>query len=198
MAITDKDFQISSGRAYMIPVKSEDDIPADLSTVAVEENLIAHITGGGTLTYSPTVKEFKDDLGDVKKKVITEEKSTFKTKFITWVGATIAKLCQVADSTSAGGTEEIGIGGLDNFKDQDYLLYFVSDGTVANAMNFIMIGRSINDLSLALKIDDAAAPEMEFESTQKITDSKGKKRLVIMKRTDNSYAAPTLQKENND
>lgn len=164
MGIKATDYNVCSGKAYCVEYNESTGIPEDLSTLAVAENLLAHIKGGATLSYKPEFYEDHDDLEEVSIMFPTKEEVIFKTKFITWNGDVLEKLCQTAvvGSDETTGEEIIDIGGTGNFKDKRYILFFVGEGAAANGLKILMKGYNKAGFDISFSKDNATQPEMEF------------------------------------
>lgn len=164
MSITNKDYNVCSGKLYCIELPESGVVPEDLTAIATEENRLAHIKGGGTLTYSSEFYEDKDDLEEVSIKFPTKVDVTFKTKFITWNGALIEKLCQTAtvDSATTPGVEDISLGGPGDFKDKRYIILFIGEGASSQGIKVLMVGYNKSGFDISFVKETATQPEMEF------------------------------------
>ena len=110
---------LGSGSIYAVDYTGT--VP-ELDTICVEANRLFYVSGGATLEYTPTFYTGSDDLGVVKKSVMTEEEAVLKSGAATVNAATLNKLCDTGRVTESDGgkTRTIKIGGIKNATNQSY------------------------------------------------------------------------------
>ena len=104
---------LGSGKLYV--TEYSDSIPAD-AVIEAAGNLLGYIQGGATLSYKPTFYLAEDDLGLVKKQILTKEEVSLKSGIMTWNGDTLKRLLSTARVTENGVTNKrlVKIGGDDD------------------------------------------------------------------------------------
>ncbi len=80
---------LGSGKLYINEYSGA--IPAD-NIIEAAGNLLGFIQGGATLSYKPTFYIAEDDLGLVKKQILTKEEVSLKSGIMTWNGDTLKRL----------------------------------------------------------------------------------------------------------
>ena len=113
---------LGSGKLYVAEY-SGTTLPTT-TTLCVESNLLGHIKGGATLTYTEETYEEKDDLGLVNKIITTSETATLKCGLITWNGNAPKKLIDRCTVTEASGKRTAKIGGAGNKQNKKYAVCF--------------------------------------------------------------------------
>ena len=111
MKRTKKTITLGSGKLYIVEFVGQ--IPSN-EEIEKEENLIGYIQGGAELEYKPEFYTAEDDLGKVKKTIITKEEAKMKSGVMTWNGETLRKLSATGRVTEANGVRTVKIGGIDN------------------------------------------------------------------------------------
>lgn len=144
-------------------------IPAD-GTIEVEANLLGLISGGATLEYKPSFYEAEDDLGLVKKKILTKEEVTMKSGVMTWCGRTLAKLCSTARTTETGTKRTIKIGGISNQDGKLYVLRFIHEDDLDGDIRVTIVGSNEGGFSLAFAKDKETVIDAEFKAAPSDTE----------------------------
>ena len=166
---------LGSGKLYVADYTGST-IPED-SVIETETNLLGYIQGGATLTYEPTFYDCSDDLGFIKKKILTEEKVTLKSGIMTWNGKTLDKLCATARVTEGSGIRTVKIGGLENYDGKSYVVHFVYNDNVDGDVRVTIVGSNEAGFELAFAKDAETVIDAEFTALP--CDDEGT--LVILK-----------------
>ncbi|MGE4213604.1 MAG: hypothetical protein AB7E42_02345 [Anaerotignaceae bacterium] len=175
---------LGSGKIYI--TEYADTIPAD-ATIEVEGNLLGLIQGGATISYKPTFKEVKDDLGLVSKKFITDEEAILKSGVMTWNGDTLKKLCSTATVTedTATHTRTVKIGGIGNYDGKKYVIHFVHKDAVDGDIRVTIVGSNEAGFSLDFAKESTSVINAEFKAQP--LDGEGT--LIIYKEEDSTITA---------
>lgn len=155
---------LGSGKLYVAEYSATTGIPAD-ATLEVEANLLGYIQGGATLTYTPTFYTAEDDLGYVKKKMLTEEEASLKSGVMTWNGNTLAKLCSTATviEDSSKKTRTVKIGGIGNYDGKSYVIRFVHEDSEGD-IRITIVGTNEAGFELAFAKDQETVIDAEFKA----------------------------------
>lgn len=162
---------LGSGMLY-ISEFAEGAIPED-ATLEAEANLLGLISNGATLEYKPEFYEATDDLGLVKKAILTKEEVTLKSGIMTWNGKTLTKLCSTARITEAAGKRTVKIGGISNQDGKQYVLRFVHKDPVDGDIRVTIVGNNQAGFALAFIKDKETVIDAEFKAMP--LDSEGTK-----------------------
>lgn len=154
---------LGSGKLYSTAYSSSTGIPTD-EVIEVEENLLGLIQGGATLDYTPTFYETEDDLGLVKKKMLTKEEAKLTSGVMTWNGKTLEKLCATARSTESTGKRTVKIGGIGNYTGKKYVLRFVHEDDVDGDIRCTIVGANEAGFSLSFTKDKETVINAEFKA----------------------------------
>ena len=168
---------VGSGEIY--ETEFTGDIPED-SKIETDENRLGHIQKGATLTYKPTYKTFKDDLGKIFRIVLTEEEVTFKLGLVSWVYSKLQSLCSTCRVTEKDGGRTIKIGGVNNDNGKKHLFRFVHKDPELGDLRLTIVGTNTGGLSLQYATDDST--NIEPEITAQPSDSDGT--LIVIDETD--------------
>lgn len=161
MATSEERIVLGSGKLYITEFSGN--IPAD-TELEKDENLLGLIQGGATLEYKPTFYEAKDDLGLVKKTILTEEEVTLKSGVMTWNGKTLAKLCSTARIKEESGKRTVKIGGINNQTGKQYVLRFVHEDDVDGDIRVTIVGNNQAGFSLVFAKDKETVVDAEFKA----------------------------------
>ena len=153
---------LGSGKLYMAEY-SGDSVP-DEDTLCVEGNLVGLIQGGATISYTPEYYEATDDLGLVKKTVITSEEATLTTGIMTWNGDTLAKLCETGRVTEATGKRTVKIGGVANATGKNYAVCFHHEDAADGDKWVTMVGRNQSGFEFAFAKDQETVIDAEIKA----------------------------------
>ena len=162
MAKGDARIILGSGKLYVTEFAST--IPDD-ATLEVEANLLGSIQGGASLSYKPSFYECSDDLGTVKKKMLTEEEVVLKSGIMTWNSATLKKLCGTAtvDST-VSGKRSVKIGGVGNYDGKQYVIRFVHEDAIGGDLRVTIVGSNEAGFEMAFAKDKETVINAEFKA----------------------------------
>lgn len=158
---TKKTITLGSGKMYI--VEYEGTIPAD-SEIEKEKNLIGYIQGGAELEYKPEFYTAEDDLGKVKKTIITKEEAKLKSGVMTWNAETLQKLSATGRVTEENGIRTIKIGGIDNNDNKNYIIHFVHEDSVDGDVRVTIVGKNTAGFTLAFAKDKETVIDAEFEA----------------------------------
>lgn len=154
---------LGSGKLYVTQFSGS--VP-DTDTICVDDNLLGYISGGATLTYTPTFYTATDDLGYVTKTIITDEEVTLASGIMTFNGNTLEKLCDTArvteDATSQ--TRTVLFGGISNSDHAQYVICFHHPDPIDGDIWVIIVGNNQNGFSLAFAKDQETVIDAEFKA----------------------------------
>lgn len=152
---------LGSGNIYIKEYSGE--LP-EIDAICVEENRLGHVSGGATLTYEPSYYEAKDDMGRVKKSIITEEKATLKSGIITFSAATLNRLVDTGRVTedSSKKRRTIKIGGISNATNKSYAICFHHPDKVDGDVWVEVVGRNQAGFELSFTKDKETVIDAEF------------------------------------
>ncbi len=131
-----------------------------------EENLAGYIQGGAELEYKPEFYTAEDDLGKVKKTIITKEEAKIKSGVMTWNGETLKKLCATGRVTEdkQNGVRTVKIGGISNNDNKRYIIHFVHKDSVDGDVRLTIVGKNTAGFNLAFAKDKESVIDAEFEA----------------------------------
>lgn len=154
---------LGSGKLYILEFTG--DIP-EHAVVEVDANLIGLIKGGASLEYKPEFVTAEDDLGLVKKVILTKEEAKLKSGIMTWCGNTLKKLCSTARVTE--DTEKklrtVKIGGVDNQDGKSYLIRFVHQDKADGDVRISIVGRNQAGFNLSFTKEKETVIDAEFDA----------------------------------
>ena len=165
---------LGSGKLYVTDYSGS--IPED-AVIETDENLIGYIQGGAPLAYEAEFYECSDDLGYVKKKILTSEKVTLQSGIMTFNGKTLQKLCSTASVSESGTTRTVKIGGLENYDGKSYVIHFVYSDEVDGDIRVTIVGSNESGFELSFQKDKETVIDATFSALP--CDDKGT--LVIIK-----------------
>lgn len=158
----EKKITLGSGKLYCL-VYDGSTIPDD-ATIEQDANLLGYIKGGATLTYEPEFYTAEDDLGYVKKKMLTSEDVTLKSGIMTWNGETLSKLSSTARVTTDAKTRTVKIGGLSNYDGKSYVLHFLHEDKEEGACRITIVGSNEAGFEMAFAKDEETVIDAEFKA----------------------------------
>ncbi len=161
---TKQTITLGSGKLY-IAEHTGSTIPAN-DVLETENNLAGYIQGGAELEYKPEFYTAEDDLGKVKKTIITKEEAKLKSGIMTWNGNTLRQLCatgRVTDDTE-NGVRTVKIGGIDNTDNKNYVIHFVHKDAVDGDVRVTIVGKNTAGFTLAFAKDKETVIDAEFEA----------------------------------
>lgn len=135
------------------------------TALCVSQNRLGFISGGATLTYTPSYYEAKDDLGFVKKPIMTEEVASLKAGVMTIDGETIKHLCETGRATMSeeGDLRTVKIGGVANATNKNYVLCFWHKDAKDGDIWVTIVGRNQTGFELAFAKDKETVINAEFK-----------------------------------
>ena len=160
---------LGSGKIYCVEHTGE--IPED-AVIETAENRLGYVSGGATLSYTPTYYEAKDDLGYVSKTILTEEEAILKSGVMTFDGTTLTKLCSTGRVTEEAGKRTVKIGGAGNQDGKKYIIRFVHEDAVDGDIRVTIVGRNEAGFELSFAKDKETVIDAEFKAQAKL-DTEG-------------------------
>lgn len=167
---------LGSGKLYCVEYNAAEGIPAD-TEIEKEENRLAWIKGGATISYTPEYYTAEDDLGKVKKRTINTEEVLFKSGIMTWNGAVLNKLCNTGRVTEAEGVRTTKIGGAGNYDGKSYIFHFLHEDKVDGNVRVTIVGQNTAGFELAFAKDAETVIDAEISALPNDADGT----LVIFK-----------------
>ncbi len=152
---------LGSGKLYVTEYSGS--IPAD-NIIEAAGNLLGYIQGGATLSYKPTFYLAEDDLGLVKKQILTKEEVSLKSGIMTWNGDTLKRLVSTARVTENGVTNKrlVKIGGVGNQDGKRYVVRFVHEDATDGDIRVTIVGGNQGELALSFAKDKETVIDAEF------------------------------------
>ena len=95
-----------------------------IAMVEKRENIVGWVSGGASLEYKPDTYTAEDDLGYVRRTIITKEETTLKTGVCTWNANTLNQLSSTGRVTEDLNKRILRIGGIANDRGEEYVLIF--------------------------------------------------------------------------
>lgn len=158
---TTKTITLGSGKLYLLEYEGE--IPTN-EVIETEQNLIGYIQGGAQLEYKPEYYKAEDDLGKVKKTIITKEDAKMKSGVMTWNGTTLKKFCSTGRVKEVNNVRIVKIGGIDNNDNKNYIIHFVHLDSVDGDVRLTIVGKNTAGFNLAFLKDKETVIDAEFEA----------------------------------
>lgn len=173
----DNSEEIILGSGDLFLAKFTGEIPDD-ATIETDANRAGNIKGGATLEYAQTSQTVKDDMGRVKKTIITEEDAKLKTGLITWVDTWLQAMISTArvDTKSKAGHTIYKIGGLNNKNTDRYLFRFVHTRDDGRKLRVTVTGKNTGTISMVFSQENPTTVDAEI--TANTLDKEGT--LVII------------------
>lgn len=165
---------LGSGKLYYSEYTGNS-VPAN-DTLCVDGNLLGRIKGGASLTYTPSFYDASDDLGYVKKSIITEEEAILKSGLITWNGETLkvltstARVTTSAATTTKPGTRTVKIGGIANNDGKKYVLCFHHEDAADGDVWVKIVGTCRSGFELTFAKDSETTIDAEFKAMPQDND----------------------------
>ena len=131
-----------------------------------ETNILGYIQKGASLDYKPEFYEAEDDLGIVKKQILTKEEVTFKSGILTWNAETLKKLVATGRITEDAekGMRTIKIGGINNNDGRQYIFHFVHEDKKDGNVRITIVGQNTAGFSLAFAKDAETVIDAEIKA----------------------------------
>lgn len=162
MTTTEK-IVLGSGKLYVTEFSGT--IPEN-SVLEMEENRLGHIKGGASIEYTPTYYEVKDDLGQVSKKIITDEQAVFKSGILTWNLEKLNKLCNTGRITedTVNKIRTLKIGGIGNYDGKKYVIHFLHEDPEDGDLRVTIVGSNEAGFTIAFAKDAETVVNAEFKA----------------------------------
>lgn len=159
-----KRIALGSGKLYTMEFDGEN-IPED-SVIETEENLLGAIQGGASIEYKSEYYVAEDDLGLVKKTILTKEEATLKSGVMTWNGETLKRLCSTARVTEdiETGRRNVKIGGIGNQDGKQYVIRFVNLDAQDGDTRITIVGKNESGFTFAFTKDKETVIDTEFRA----------------------------------
>lgn len=159
---------LGSGKTYISEFTGS--IPED-TVLEVEANLLGYIQGGASLEYKPEFYTAEDDLGYVKKTILTKEEALFKTGIMTWYANTLSRICATARVTETETKRTVKIGGVTNQDGKKYIIRFLHEDDTDGDIRVTIVGTNQAGFTLAFAKDKETVIDAEFKALPQ--DSEG-------------------------
>lgn len=174
--VTDKQ-EVTLGSGVLYLVEATDDVIPEHEAVEIDANKIGHLDGDTELDYEVEWKEVEDSLGELVKSFAIKEKGIFKANLLSWNNNVLNKLVENGKITEdvEKKTRKLEIGGLENAKNQLYVLRFVHTKDTGKKIRLTIKGKNQNGLKLVFG-ENATAIPVEFKAYSLNTD----KRIIIV------------------
>lgn len=160
---TKETITLGSGKLYSVEYTGTIPSNADLEK---ESNILGYIQKGASLDYKPEFYEAEDDLGIVKKQILTKEEVTFKSGILTWNAETLKKLVATGRITEDAekGMRTIKIGGINNNDGKQYIFHFVHEDKKDGNVRITIVGQNTAGFSLAFAKDAETVIDAEIKA----------------------------------
>lgn len=154
---------LGSGKLYSIEYTGT--IPSN-TEIEKAENILGYIQKGASLDYKPEFYEAEDDLGIVKKQILTKEEVTFKSGILTWNAETLKKLVATGRITedAESSLRTIKIGGINNNDGKQYIFHFVHEDKKDGNVRITIVGQNTAGFSLAFAKDAETVIDAEIKA----------------------------------
>lgn len=154
---------LGSGKLYSIEYTGT--IPTN-TEIEKAENILGYIQKGASLDYKPEFYEAEDDLGIVKKQILTKEGVTFKSGILTWNAETLKRLVATGRVTedAESATRTIKIGGINNNDGKQYIFHFVHEDKKDGNVRITIVGQNTAGFSLAFAKDAETVIDAEIKA----------------------------------
>lgn len=160
---TKETITLGSGKLYSVEYTGT--IPSN-TDLEKESNILGYIQKGASLDYKPEFYEAEDDLGIVKKQILTKEEVTFKSGILTWNAETLKKLVATGRITKDAekGMRTIKIGGINNNDGKQYIFHFVHEDKKDGNVRITIVGQNTAGFSLAFAKDAETVIDAEIKA----------------------------------
>lgn len=160
---TKETITLGSGKLYSVEYTGT--IPSN-TELEKESNILGYIQKGASLDYKPEFYEAEDDLGIVKKQILTKEEVTFKSGILTWNAETLKKLVATGRITEDAekGMRTIKIGGINNNDGKQYIFHFVHEDKKDGNVRITIVGQNTAGFSLAFAKDAETVIDAEIKA----------------------------------
>ncbi len=163
-------------------------VPAT-ADICVKENLMAYISGGASAEYKPSFYTAKDDTGNKRKTIITEEEVTLKTGIMTFDGNKFKYLCDTARVTEDKTKKRriVKIGGINNRQGSRYVICLHHKDPVDGDIWVLIVGN--NQAGFAISFEKDKETVIDEEITALPMDDEGTLLLYEEEMKDEEAAA---------
>lgn len=160
---TKETITLGSGKLYSVEYTGT--IPSN-TDLEKESNILGYIQKGASLDYKPEFYVAEDDLGIVKKQILTKEEVTFKSGILTWNAETLKKLVATGRITEDAekGMRTIKIGGINNNDGKQYIFHFVHEDKKDGNVRITIVGQNTAGFSLAFAKDAETVIDAEIKA----------------------------------
>lgn len=160
---TKETITLGSGKLYSVEYTGT--IPSN-TDLEKKSNILGYIQKGASLDYKPEFYEAEDDLGIVKKQILTKEEVTFKSGILTWNAETLKKLVATGRITEDAekGMRTIKIGGINNNDGKQYIFHFVHEDKKDGNVRITIVGQNTAGFSLAFAKDAETVIDAEIKA----------------------------------
>lgn len=160
---TKETITLGSGKLYSTEYTGTIPTNKELET---KGNILGYIQKGASLDYKPEFYEAEDDLGMVKKQILTKEEVTFKSGILTWNAETLKKLVATGRITedSSNSMRTIKIGGINNNDGKQYIFHFVHEDKKDGNVRITIVGQNTAGFSLAFAKDTETVIDAEIKA----------------------------------
>ena len=133
-----------------------------IDAICIDENRFGYTKGGATIEYSQTNNEEQDDLGLIKKTILSEESATIKLGVFGWNGDVIKQIVSTASVTTDDGKRVTEIGGVANDDGKRYVICLHHEDALDGDCWWMGVGKNTEGLELAYAQDSGTALEPTF------------------------------------
>jgi len=134
----------------------------DVSTICVDSNRFGYTKNGATVKYEQTTQTVTDDLGLLKKTILSEDSATIQLGMFGWNGKTIEKIVSTASSSEADGKRTTQIGGVNNDDGKRYVLCLHHEDAQDGDCWWMGVGKNTEGLELAYSQTDGTVAQPTF------------------------------------
>lgn len=163
---------LGSGKIYIKVF--DDDVKEKLKTnkgvlsllpeIEKRDNLAGWVSGGASLEYKPEYYTAEDDLGYVKRTIVTKEENTLKTGVCTWNGNTLANLSSTARVEENLNYRFTRIGGVGNDDGKQYVIDFHHIDKELGDARIILVGKNEAGFTIQFAKDKESVLEEEIKA----------------------------------
>lgn len=159
----DKPEEIILGSGDLFLYEYTGDIPDD-NVIEADANRAGNIKGGAVLEYTVSSLSVEDDMGRVKRIILTKEDVKFKTGLITWAANWFRALIPTArvDATTKAGHRVIKLGGLSRQGLTKWLYRFVHTRDDGRKLRITVTGKNVGTVSLKFDTENPTTVDGEI------------------------------------
>lgn len=134
----------------------------ETTAICVDANRFGYTKNGATVRYTQTVEEVKDDLGQIRKTILSEDAASIQLGMFGWNGVTIEKMVSTASATTSGGVRTTEIGGVSNDNGKRYVLCLHHEDPLDGDVWWMGVGRNTEGLELAYQQSEGTVAQPTF------------------------------------